>query len=337
MPRASGLVIALTAVLILPGFAPPAQARTREFPVGAAGLHQSVAPAVVALSCRLGPRQQYFGTGVLIDPSGLILSSVTVVPQGAIDIRVYFRGGRVAQASLLLADSEKEVSLVRIRRPSRLAGSEADGLAWVKLGNSADVRIGDASFTLGNSFRSIENDDQVSIAAGMISGLFDLEEKRSESTYVGPAIETSAALNNGVDGGPLVNDRGELIGLLSLNYSRNRWLGTAVPINEIKPIIARFRGWFDDRQQFHRTYAGIELEEVAEKEILVLRAHEGGAAAAAGLRAGDRLVALDGKPLESLERFREAYRALSPGARLRLDVERSGGPLAIEIVLRGRF
>ena len=175
------------------------------------------------------------------------------------------------------------------------------------------------------------------LAAGLVSGLYELTERRPQATYIGPTIETSAAVNDGMDGGPLLNRRGEVIGLLSLNYSRNRWMGTAVPINKLKPIIARHRGWLDDRLQSYPVYAGLELAEVGRREIQVLRVRRGSPAASAGLRAGDVVSGHGGDELSSLDELRRHFAGAQPGDELELAIRRDGKPLQVTIVLWGRF
>ncbi len=339
--------------------------------------YDRVSSAVVAITCRQG-NVYHYGSGVLIDPSGLILTSATVVPRRALDLRIYLAGGRQSRGTVLFTSADEEVALVRLQKIDRLVEDVTAGLPHLKMGDSCAVRLGDPVFTLGNSFRSIETDDQVCLAAGVVSGLFRLDDNLSQSKYVGPAIETSAALNNGVDGGPLVNERGEIVGLLSLNYSRVRWLGTAVPINELKPLISRYRGWFDDRYvsmrnrtmrrkpngakpngakpngakpngakpngagpRCHRSYAGLELEEVSGREIRVLRLDGKGPAFTAGLEVGDRITAFNSETLGSMEHFHRLFRHTQPADKVRLTVERDGNsrgaPREIELLLWGRY
>jgi S1-C subfamily serine protease len=302
---------------------------------GLEALYATVAPAVVGLTCRR--EGDYYGTGVLIDPAGLVMTSVTVVPQGARDIRVYLRGGRVATAELLKAVADRELSLLRIENMDRLLAEGEAALPHLKLGDSARVRIGEPSYALGNAFLSIQQDDRVTLAAGLVSGLYDLKEKRSQATYVGPAIETTAALNNGMDGGPLLNGAGEIIGLLSLNYSRSRWLGTAVPVNKLKPIIAGYRGWLDDRLESYPVYAGLEIEQVGGRDIRILRVRAGSPAAAAGLRPGDVLKGCGGARLSSVAGLRRQLERARPGDELELELERDGTSQRVTIVLWGRF
>src|SRR4029453_12824102 len=154
-----------------------------------------------------------------------------------------------------------------------------------------------AAQSVANAVACLQDAGLVALGEGVVSGLYDLagtdsESKYSESKYRGRAIETSAHLNSGMDGGPLVNESGEIIGVLCLNYSRSRWLGTAVPINDLKPIIARERDWLCDRDESMPAYPGIELEEIDGRGATVLRVFDGGPAAAMGVRAGERITAV---------------------------------------------
>jgi S1-C subfamily serine protease len=302
----------------------------------ASALYERAAPAVVGITCRSGQSNVYFGTGTIIDPSGLVLSSVTVVPKDARQIQVYLRGGRVLSGRSLLVEAEKEVVLLRLEGEA----PRGEGFPFVRLGDSRSVQLGDPAFSLGNAFQSIENDDQVSLGEGIVSGYFRLKERQSQSTYIGLALETSAPINSGMDGGPLLDQNGEVIGLLSLNYSRNRWLGTAIPIHVLKPLLNPCRGSFSDRDEVFRAYAGLELEELGEagaRKVRVSRVDDGGPASKAGLSAGDVVTAVGDKPLESTAAFRAAFGEARPGGKLRLETVREGTARRLELDLLGNF
>lgn len=317
-----------------------ATAETRQL----AAIYQEVAPAVVGLSClgdtrpeaagKDGTPGEYFGTGTIIDPSGLILTSITVVPARARDIRAYLSGGRERHARIVFSHPATELVLLALRQRT----SKPEAYPWITLGDSLTLSVGQPAFTLGNAFRSIQHDDQVSLSAGLISGYFRLREKHFQSAYVGMAIETSAPINSGMDGGPLLDSSGRVIGLLSLNYSRNRWLGTAVPVHFLKPLLAPYRGWFSDRDESFKVYAGLELEVLGEDSIQVLNAFPGSPAALAGLRFGDQIRALDGTALESMDEFRRRFANKAPGDELQLEVVRGKEePHIVKISLLGRF
>ena len=176
------------------------------------------------------------------------------------------------------------------------------------------------------------------MAAGVLSGIIELKEKHLESVYTGRALESTAALNNGMDGGPLVDARGRMIGLLILNFSQERWLGTAIPIDELKQLIEPHRSWFDDSLESVSSLAGLELMNSHEGgKITVLRVSPGGAAASAGLRRGDVLRKFNGRKIESVPDFRKVFNAARPGEQVRLEVVRDKTALSIDLTLWGRF
>ncbi|OHB74230.1 MAG: hypothetical protein A2Z34_00485 [Planctomycetes bacterium RBG_16_59_8] len=189
---------------------------------------------VVGITAQAPARKaSYFGTGAFISEEGHILTSITVVPSDCTIIKVIFPGGRRADATLVGTVDSLELSLIKV---------EGKGHPAIPLGESGKLRLGETVYTFGNCFSSIELDDRVSLSRGAVSGFYDLREKRSDANYLGPCVEITAALNPGVDGGPLVDERGAVIGLLCLNYSSARWLGTAIPVDALKPHLKKLMG-----------------------------------------------------------------------------------------------
>jgi S1-C subfamily serine protease len=128
-----------------------------------------------------------------------------------------------------------------------------------------------------------------------------------------------------------------LIGVLSLNYSRSRWLGTAVPINDLKPLIYPQSCWLDDEEEKLPVYWGIRLEQRGSEEIRVLSVREGSPAAEAGLAAGDRIRAVDGCDTETLREFRKARGSMEPEGEVTLKVVRGGEGSELKIRPWRRF
>ncbi|MBI4586949.1 MAG: serine protease [Planctomycetes bacterium] len=292
-------------------------------------LYDRAAPAVVGIRCTNG-EDLYFGSGSIIDPAGLVLTSITVVPAGSKDIQIFVRGGASMGAEILKTVPEKEFSLLRLRAKAD-GGPPNSGQATfphLKLGDSVEVQIGEASFTLGNAFNSIDHDDQVSLASGIVSGSYTLPAFRAMARYAGPILETSAAVNDGMDGGPLLNGRGEIIGILSLNFSTNRWLGTAVPIHLIKPLLNDYQARFSDRDQAREIYLGLEVTEggiadpagSSSRPLWISQVYRGGPARQAGLRDGHLLRAVNGEPVATLAAFSELLGKVQPGSRVRLRI-----------------
>ena len=187
-------------------------------------VYQAVAPAVVGITCRT-PRSGYYGTGVVISVGGLILTSTTVVPKGATDIRIFFPGAMEKEAELLGQDEDTESALLKV---------DAKDLAFVPLADSAGARPGEMAYTFGNPRGTLSSDDKVSFSSGFVSGVYKLNVTGDfQSKYTDMVIETEAAVNPGSDGGALVDGQGRLLGIISLGYSERRWLGVAVPVHLI--------------------------------------------------------------------------------------------------------
>ncbi len=314
-----------------------------------AELYEKASRAIVGIGAWSDPADaehpSAFGTGTIIAPSGLVLTSITAVPEDAKSIRLYLKGGKTLGARKVLSIPEKELVLLRASAPPRRP------LPFLTLGDSSRIRVGQLSIALGNGFHSIEEDDQVTLTAGVISGGYSLLETRDESRYLGPAIETTSAVNDGMDGGPLVNSAGEVVGLLSLNFARERWLGAAIPIDVLKPYLAGELGWFGDRIERLPVCVGLELLPGAmmgttargpgggdaPEELVVSAVDPGGPAARAGIGKGDRILSVEGVAVSSADDFRSRLKETRPGDRLGLQVERGGERRDVEIVLWGRY
>ena len=139
----------------------------------------------------------YYGSGAVISSDGYILTSTSVVPPKGKEIKVYLGKGKCYEAKLIGCEERNNISLIKI---------EASGLPVMKLGSSKNIKIGQFAFTLGTPHQSILRDRQVAFSMGVVSGIYRL---RGDGDYTGKVIETDAALNNGSDGGPLVNAKGK--------------------------------------------------------------------------------------------------------------------------------
>ena len=197
---------------------------------------KQISPSIVGLTCTLD-NAKFHGTGAIIKSDGLMLTTSSVIPPKAKDILVRLNNGKSYKGKIVFTDEPNEVTLLDI---------EADNLISLNLGDSDKVKIGDAAYTLGDSLSSIINDDQPAFSRGIISGRYSLEKEGAyhleeiTGKYIGEVIETTAAVNGGIDGGPLISADGEIIGIIILSYSKSRRLGTALPSNIIKSSIKEY-------------------------------------------------------------------------------------------------
>lgn len=282
--------------------------------------------AVRALAPVLGERS---GTGAVLTRDGLILTSYAACPEGSTRIRVWVRGPRLYEGELVATSRKDEISIVRIR--------PAGDLKPIAPGDSSKVRIGDVSYTIGNAANSIIIDDQPSFNAGIVSGLYVLPEERANSTWRGPVIETTAAVNVGMEGAPCLDREGKMVGLVTLNYSPNRFLGAAIPINELKPAIERLlRGQPEKPEtplpEAGEGTAGLKAADQGGR-VVVEEVDPGGPADRAGMKKGDVILEAGGAPVKSARDVAERLQGLEAGSIVWFKVEADGAAAPVKVVL----
>lgn len=177
-------------------------------------------------------KQSGLGSGVIIDERGYILTNEHVVSD-ADEIEVILSDGRKIKGTVKGSDPRSDLAVVKI---------EADDLPVAVLGDSDKVRIGQWVMAVGNPFGFLMSNPQPTITVGVVSALHRSFSYRGmyAHRYYGDLIQTDAAINRGNSGGPLVNLRGEVIGINALIYSTTggyQGIGFAIPINRAKRIL----------------------------------------------------------------------------------------------------
>ena len=188
--------------------------------------------ATVAITCKTSEYSSYYGTGVIISSDGYVLSSSTVIPKNAKDIFVWMEKGKKLKAKLIELNDKLESVLLKV--------DSKEDLPHVPVSLKMPS-IGERAYSFGNPHNTMLNGVSASFSVGVISGIFHVKSIDSQSSYNGLAIETDAAINPGQDGGPLLNCYGQLIGISSLSYGKNRWLGVSVPIKFILNELEHFK------------------------------------------------------------------------------------------------
>lgn len=236
-----------------------------------------------------GPRRG-LGSGFIVDPNGLIVTNHHVI-DGAASVEVTLSDGRTLPAKRVGSDPETDLALLRI---------EATGLPTMPLGSSAALRVAEPVMAIGNPF-GLDH----TVTVGIISGT---------SRVIGAGrfddfLQTDAAINPGNSGGPLLNTRGEVVGINSAIASRTggfQGVGFAIPIDLAKPIIRQLqasgkviRGWLGVTIQPLTAELAKSFGLSTEKGALVASVNEDSPAARAGLKPGDVIVRFEGKPVDS--------------------------------------
>ncbi len=239
------------------------------------------------------PRGRGLGSGFLIDQSGLILTNNHVV-EDATNIEVTFATAdgveRTMKATLVGTAPEYDVALVKTVEPPTATP--------MVLGDSEAVRIGDWVLAIGNPF-GLEH----SVSVGIISAKQRRDVAPSGRTGLYDFLQTDASINPGNSGGPLINMRGEVIGINSAINAQGQGIGFAIPINMVKGMLPQLR-----EGRFTRSWIGVRIQPLTrdlaesfgmkdEQGVLVAEVVERGPGAAAGLHQGDVILEFDGKKL----------------------------------------
>ncbi len=266
------------------------------------------------------------GSGFVVDPSGLIVTNNHVV-EGANKIEVSL-GDRTHQAEVVGVDPETDLALLRI--------DAGDDLPVLPIGDSAGVRPGEWVMAIGSP-GGLEN----SVTVGVVSakGRRVPIGDSSFSNY----IQTDAAINFGNSGGPLVNLRGEVIGInTAVNYGSEN-IGFAVPANTLARILPQLR----DEGRVRRGYLGIQIREMDYRAaeayglepgsgILVSEVNSGTPADQAGLLVGDVLLEVDGRKLGETRELIDYVSDLGPDVKVSLRGVRGGEDFETTVQLAER-
>lgn len=280
----------------------------------AAAVAQKVTPTVVRISTITVERDIFFGkksyegvgSGVIIDPSGYILTNAHVVGEHPEELTVFFKDGRELDGKVLWADSLLDLAVVKV---------EAVDLPTAELGDSDSLIVGEVSIAIGNP---LGMRFERTVTQGIVSGL-NRSIMVEQGSVMEDLIQTDAAINPGNSGGPLINGRGQVIGINTVKASAEG-LGFAIPINITKPITQKLIV----NGEFIPTYMGItpldsemlgyyatDIE--IQKGIYVYDVKEGTPAAAVGLKTGDVITHIGDIEVNTLVKFKSLLYSLDPG------------------------
>lgn len=296
------------------GHLPPARADS--LPDGAS--LSSLDRDVQALLAKVRPAFVFIagGSGVIIDPSGIMVTNTHVVREvREFDVRL--GDGRSFRARLLGADIRGDLAVLQL--------SGAERYPYLPMGDSDAVRVGQVALAVGNPLAMGHHDQEPSFSFGVVSGL---DQFRGEYSN---AIVVDAPINPGNSGGPLLNMKGEVIGVNGMTQTRmglksNTGVGFAIPSNQVRlwlPLLREPGG----EPVYHARIFGLHLEEEYEEHrrlVTVGRAEEGSDAAASGFRAGDILLSFNGYPVYNRARFFGLLGIYPAGSKAEIRIRRDG-------------
>jgi serine protease Do len=268
------------------------------------------------------PQQRGVGSGFILSADGYVLTNAHVV-EGADEVIVTLPDKREFKAKTIGSDKRSDVALVKV---------EATGLPIVRVGDPNKLRVGEWVIAIGSPF-GLEN----SVTAGIVSA-----KSRDTDSFL-PLIQTDVAINPGNSGGPLINMRGEVVGINSQIYSRSggyMGISFAIPIDEATRVSEQLRVG----GRVIRGRIGVVIDrvtrDVAESiglgkaaGALVRSVEAGGPAEKAGVEAGDIITKVDSRAVEGSVDLPRIVGGIKPGTKATLQVFRRGGTRELSVVV----
>jgi DegQ peptidase. Serine peptidase. MEROPS family S01B len=267
------------------------------------------------------------GSGVIIDAAkGYILTNNHVISQ-ADKISVQLNDGREFDAKLIGGDDQSDIALLQVQNPSKLT--------QIAIADSDTLRVGDFAVAVGNPFGLGQTATSGIVSALGRSGL-NLEGLEN-------FIQTDASINRGNSGGALLNLNGELIGINTAILAPGGGsigIGFAIPSNMAKTLSAQLIQ-FGEVKRGLLGIKGMEMSaDIAkafnvnvQRGAFVSEVLPNSGSAKAGVKSGDVIVSLNGKPLSSFAELRSRIATTEPGAKVKLGLIRDGKPLDVEVTL----
>jgi serine protease Do len=268
------------------------------------------------------PQQRGVGSGFILNADGYVMTNAHVV-DGADEVIVTLTDKREFKARIIGADKRSDVALVKI---------EASGLPTVRIGDVNRLKVGEWVMAIGSPF-GLEN----TVTAGIVSA------KARDTGELLPLIQTDVAINPGNSGGPLLNLRGEVVGINSQIYSRTggfMGISFAIPIDEATRVADQLRS----NGRVIRGRIGVSIDQVT-KEVadaiglgkpagaLVRSVEAGGPADKAGVEPGDIITRFEGKTIEKSSDLPRTVTNIKPGTRASMQVFRRGAYKDLQVTV----
>src|SRR5437763_1457680 len=276
------------------------------------------------------PVQRSLGSGVLVDPAGLIVTNNHVI-EGADQVKVSLADKREFEADMVLKDSRSDLAVLRIR-------AQNERFPALELADSDALEVGDVVLAIGNPFAVGQT-----VTHGIVSAVARTQVGITDYQFF---IQTDAAINPGNSGGALVDLGGRLVGINTAIFSRSggsQGIGFAIPANMVKVVVASGQSggsigqgaWLGARLQAVTPEIADTLALKRPVGALVGNVLAGSPAARAGLRSSDLIVAIDDQTIDDQNAFDYRFATKPIGGTARLKVVRAGKELELSVPLQG--
>ena len=265
---------------------------------------------------------QSLGSGVIIDPSGTIVTNDHVI-RGASAVHVVLADGRQIDAEVVGADAQNDLAVLRVQSKTPLPAA--------KLGTSSDLMIGETVVAIGSPFGLTKT-----VTSGVLSAV-GRSFKANDQLYI-DFLQTDAAINPGNSGGPLMNLDGEVIGINTAIFSGAQGIGCAIPVDKVRRIGQELKSFGKVRPAWVGINAMDLTAPVARKlgwersdGVVVESVDAGSPAAAAGIRPGDVVAELGGTPVQDTDELQARLRGYPARAAMPLVLWREGQRVEVTV------
>ncbi|CAN5597932.1 DegQ family serine endoprotease [soil metagenome] len=269
------------------------------------------------------------GSGVIISPDGYIVTNNHVV-EGATQIKVTLHDRRVLTGKVVGTDKMTDIAVVKV---------DAHDLPAISWGDSSKLQPGQTVLAFGSPFGVL----QFSVTRGIVSAVNRAAPFSTDARTPGGLIQTDAAVNPGNSGGPLVNVHGELVGInqmIATNSGSFAGASFAIPSSTAKAIALQII----QTGAAHHGYLGISMNDVTPENAqffnlkdalgaIVSQVSPGSPAASAGIKNGDVITSLNGRPVENGGALQVDVAQMTPGTRASLGILRNGTPQTVTVAL----
>ena len=271
------------------------------------------------------------GSGVIISTDGYIVTNNHVV-DGADELTVTLNDNREFSARIIGTDKTTDLALIKV---------DAKDLPAITIGSSDKLKVGEWVLAVGNPFNL-----NSTVTAGIVSA----KARSLGANGVESFIQTDAAINQGNSGGALVNTSGELVGINAMLYSQTgsySGYGFAIPTTIMNKVVADIKQYGNVQRAFLgiqgqdvRPYLDMQKEDGKELDlgtnegVYVAKVDDDGAGAAAGLKAGDVITAIDGKKLTKMAELQEMMAGKRPGDKVSITFLRNKKSSTVNVVLK---
>ncbi len=326
-------MLASTFCATAPLFASPLPSRRSEV----VEVVEKVAPAVVNIAAEQTVRRarsvfdQFFfgldprpakslGSGVIIDPKGIILTNDHVI-SGASRIVATTKTGQELACEVIGSDADNDLAVLRVKKPGA-------PLPTIKMGTSSDLLIGETVVAIGNPF-GLTN----TVTAGVLSALGRSVPGENQRVY-NDFIQIDAPINPGNSGGPVVNVQGDMIGVATAIIGGAQGIGFAIPVDRARRIVSDLVKFGHVKPVWvglHGRTVASRGEEGRAKGFRIRSVDPGSPAERAGIRPGDQIVAVDSTPIDSQESFETTLSTRGPGRPMKIVLKGGSGERTVTL------